>query len=106
MKDTFVEWVMERRERSSFSEPKEKREETYKRYEESIKKKIELLNEGVKKIKKQLAEEKGEDTLTTAFITLETNIAKNLLAELNEVTVYSRLKGIFGDKNRFEFKRG
>lgn len=28
------------------------------------------------------------------------------MAELNEVTIYSRFKGIFGDKNRFEFKRG
>ena len=28
------------------------------------------------------------------------------MSELNEVTIYSRLKGIFGDKNRFEFKRG
>ena len=40
------------------------------------------------------------------FVTLETNIAQNLMAELNELTIYARLKAIFGDRNRFDFKRG
>ena len=37
---------------------------------------------------------------------MDTNLAQNLICDLNEVTIYSRLRGIFGDKNKFSFKRG
>lgn len=57
------------------------------------------------KIRQQLKDEKGGE-LTSAFITFDTNIARNLMAELNEVTLYSRIKGILGDKNRFVLARG
>lgn len=57
------------------------------------------------KIKKHLQEEKS-DQLTTAFVTFETNLARNLMVELNEVTFYSRVKGVFGDKNKFVLTRG
>lgn len=56
MKDTFVDWVMERSSRATFSEPKAKREATYKRYEETVVKRVELMQGEIKKIKDKLAE--------------------------------------------------
>ena len=96
---------MERRDRPTFSAPKAEREETYKKYEEAMVKRVELVAAQLQKIKQQLIEEKS-DQLTNVFITFETNLAQDLMADLNELTIFARLKGIIGDRNRFEFKRG
>ncbi len=56
-------------------------------------------------IKKQLKEKKS-DELTTVFVTFETNIAKDLMVELNQTTIFSRIKGICGDQNKFVLNRG
>lgn len=53
-REQFIEWVLERRDRTTFSQPKEKRKEIYDNYEKAIKRKIELLTEGLQKIKKTL----------------------------------------------------
>jgi hypothetical protein len=59
---------MERQSRPSFSEPKAKREEMYKRYEEVVVKRTTLAQEQLKKIKQQLVDKKS-DQLTDVFVT-------------------------------------
>ena len=97
--------MVERQSRPDFSEPKEKREEHYKRYAELSKRRVEVLAQLQANIKKQLKEKKS-DQLTTFFVTFETNIACDLFVELNKTTIFSRIKGIFGDLNKFVLRRG
>ena len=66
---------------------------------------MELIQKALQELKKELLAERG-DHLTSVFVTLESSVAHTLICDLNEITIYSRLKGIFGDKNKFVFKRG
>lgn len=76
----------------------------YKRYDELKQKKIKMYTDQIEQVKDQLRKERGE-TKTTVFVSFETNVATNLMIKYNEVTIYSRIRGLCEDVNRFVFER-
>lgn len=56
-------------------------------------------------LKKKLKEQ-NSDELTTAFVTFDTNIARNFVLYFNDFTILEQIKNIFTDGNKYTFKRG
>ena len=89
--ELFVSWVEERQGSFTFSTSKEEREEKYKEFNEIIEKIGKKYEELGKKVEEEIKKE-NNDTLTTVFVTFETNFAKNMMASLNDPGFLSKIR--------------